>query len=156
LSCRLGKATAVFLVVHIILILELSPSNCHALTQVTWRRLRSAPLVIEYQLLIFVFVFVWAEAFVTDACRFEGGNDGSDHVGAEIKLFFLRGRRSRLLRGRLFDGWSRIGRRNACHESDEVFGAGWFFDVGLRGLESSDLSARGKSAVCVPVSAGSV
>jgi hypothetical protein len=78
------------------------------------------------------------------------------NIGAEIELFFLYGGRSGLLRGRLIDGWSRIGRRNACHESDGVFGAGWFFDVGLRALESVDLSARGKSAVCTSVSAGSV
>jgi hypothetical protein len=32
LSCCLGKASAVFSVVHFILILELSPSNCHTLT----------------------------------------------------------------------------------------------------------------------------
>jgi hypothetical protein len=31
LSCCLDKASAVFSVVHFILILELSPSNCHAL-----------------------------------------------------------------------------------------------------------------------------
>jgi hypothetical protein len=33
LSCRLGKASAVSFVVHFILILELSPSNCPALTR---------------------------------------------------------------------------------------------------------------------------
>jgi hypothetical protein len=61
-----------------------------------------------------------------------------------------------LLRGRLIEGWSRISWRNACHDSDKVFEASWFFDVGLRSLESADLSARGKSAVCVSVSAGSI
>jgi hypothetical protein len=33
LSCRLGKASAVFFVVHLILILELSPSHCRALSR---------------------------------------------------------------------------------------------------------------------------
>jgi hypothetical protein len=91
-----------------------------------------------------------------NACRFEGGNDGGDYVGAELKRFFLRGWRGRLLRGWLIDGRSRVGQGHAGHKSDEVFWVGWFFNVGLRGLKITDLSARGKLAVCTLVLAGSV
>jgi hypothetical protein len=61
-----------------------------------------------------------------------------------------------LLRERLFDRQSWVGWRYAGHEGDEVFWARWFFDIGLRGLEDADLSARGKLAVYASILADSI